>query len=283
MITTANIFMFVFLGLIVGGFLVIVFVPFTFTAEFIVSSARRNGIIHVQWLHPKIVRLIYDIQKRQVKLNILGWMRILSDKDTCGQTRAAEEPGSDRDKRSVEFNVRDAPAVDTAEERQPTAVREHKGTFRQRLSTVEKKRNGKPGADKNGNTWRKFKTIIAVFSNSRVIAKSLRWCRRTLRMCSYLVRFDHLHLHAKAGAGDPAETGKIYGWYTALNDGCFRRQNNVNVQLEPQFSGDVLEFNGSIGLRTSLARIGVPLMVGLVTFPYLSVYFVWRRLKKRIK
>ena len=102
-------------------------------------------------------------------------------------------------------------------------------------------------------------------------------------MCSRLISFDHLRLHAKAGAGDPAETGKMYGWYTALNDGCFRRQNNIDVRLEPQFSGDVFEFDGSIGLRTSLARIGIPLIVALVTFPYLTVYFVWRRLKKSSK
>jgi hypothetical protein len=116
--------------------------------------------------------------------------------------------------------------------------------------------------------------------DSNVIAKMFRWCWRTLPLCFHVVQFDHFLLHAKAGVGDPAETGKIYGWYSALRNVLLMRQRNIDVQFEPYFSGEALEIEGNIGLKTSIIRIGIPLTVALMTFPYLSVFTIWRRIKK---
>jgi hypothetical protein len=95
-----------------------------------------------------------------------------------------------------------------------------------------------------------------------------------------MIRFDHFRLHAKAGLDDPAETGKIFGLYIALNDVLFSSRKNVDVRIEPYFSGDTLEFHGSVCLRTSIARISIPVLAALMTFPYFTVLIVWWRLKK---
>jgi hypothetical protein len=42
----------------------------------------------------------------------------------------------------------------------------------------------------------------------------------------------------------------------------------------------MFEFQGNIRLRTSIARISIPVMVALMTFPYFTVLIVWWRLKK---
>ncbi len=255
MISTITVIILVVLGVAA----VVVFSSITFIAEFTGSDAGLSGSLNIQWMHPRIARLTYDIGNRRAALKIMGWTRTLRREDGDEKREAySEERVQQPDVQKHEEN-RGTP--DTSFKKQACEEPAARG---------EKKISG----------WRKITKTAALLDTQHVPARAFRWCGRVARLCFRMMRFDHFRLRAKAGAGDPAETGKLYGWYAAASQALFSRQKNVDVRFEPQFSGDVLEFEGRIGLRTSIARIGVMAGIAFITFPYYTAYRVWRRLKK---
>ena len=102
---------------------------------------------------------------------------------------------------------------------------------------------------------------------------------RLLSLSLRVVRFDHVRINVKAGIEDPAELGKMYGWFTAGNGLLFGSRKNIMLRFEPQFMRSFLACDGSIGLRTSAASVLMPVVIALCTFPWLRAFFVWRRLR----
>ncbi|MDH3262491.1 MAG: DUF2953 domain-containing protein [Paracoccaceae bacterium] len=60
------------------------------------------------------------------------------------------------------------------------------------------------------------------------------------------IRFDHLHVEAEYGLGDPADTGQLFGWLTALAQVACRP--GVSLALRPDFGRAVLagEFDAAV-------------------------------------
>jgi hypothetical protein len=278
--------------IIVGGVLiaalVVAFAPFTFISEFVFSGSRRSGNLHLQWIHPRIAQLTYDMGERCAVLKVLRWKRVLSggvSEDTGPQGTASEQHTVEEQSRKIEPSAeRPGPKEYAGTSHEGSSVRDKGGVSGNNRTKqgpgYSAPKSKKKRAGLKSGIWQKVKKTLAVLRDGRVVPKSLRWCALLLRLCLRLLKFDHLRLKAKAGVADPAETGKIYGWYTAINNTLLLRRKNVDVRFEPCFSGEVLELEGSIGVRTSVARVGVPLVIALLTFPYLTVYFTWRRLKK---
>lgn len=258
----------IILVLIAAGALIVLVVPFTFMAEFNVSSAGQSGVMHAQWLHPWIARWKYDIEQRRSEIRVLGWTRVFQDKGTA-ETKAEESPVPHLDK----------PVTDVAQPAGFTVENE----YRKETGLEEKPRIDTKPVDPEVSGWQKVKNIYSILrdlDNKKVFAKALCWCRRLFLLCFKIVSFHRFRLHTKAGAGDPAETGKIYGYYVALERSCFSLHQNVDVSFSPEFTGDMFACDGGISFRTSFIRVLLPLLVALVTFPYLTAYFVWRRFKK---
>jgi hypothetical protein len=130
------------------------------------------------------------------------------------------------------------------------------------------------------SSWKSLRRMLSILNNRAWYSRVFHWGVRALRLLFRMIRFDHFRLNATAGMDDPAETGKIYGWYTALYGSLLAQRKNIDVRLEPRFSEAVLEVNGSIGFTTSIYRVVAPVIVALVTFPYLRTWLVWRRFKK---
>ncbi len=80
--------------------------------------------------------------------------------------------------------------------------------------------------------------------------------------------------------GDPAETGKLYGWFVALRGAVAGRGSQIDIRFEPFFDGELFEMEGSIALTTSPARLLAALVIAFVMFPWLPLYGAWRKLKK---
>jgi hypothetical protein len=252
--------------------LVMVFSPLILFANFTISDTGRNAKAHLLWLHPKLLRLTYDMIGKRTEVKILGW----NFSPAVEETPKKRKTDSETAERFIEPVSRGNHTAETLE-RQKTAAREN-GSLRS-TEDLEHPKLGK-ALNYRSITWRKVRTIIILLHRQRVAGKMVRWCGWTLQACFKMIRFDHFRLHAKAGLDDPAETGKIFGLYIALNDVLFSSRKNVDVRIEPYFSGDTLEFHGSVCLRTSIARISIPVLAALMTFPYFTVLIVWWRLKK---
>jgi hypothetical protein len=280
MTTTAILFF--ILCLIAGGTLIFALAPLTFTAEIEISAEGHSGVMHAQWLHPWIVQWKYYVEQRRSEVMVLGKTRMFPDKDRL-ETKPEKTPVPDRNKRVpvAELPVGTAGIASCKELLIEEDLRIEKKQEKTYQST-ETADTDKP-SDPRGSGWHKVRHVYSILhdvNNRRAFAKALRWCRRTLGLFFKMIRFYRFRLHAKAGTGDPAETGKIYGYYTALDKFIFSRHQNVDVRLTPEFSIETFECCGSIAVRTSFARVLLPLLTALVTFPYLAAYFVWRRLKK---
>jgi hypothetical protein len=111
--------------------------------------------------------------------------------------------------------------------------------------------------------------------------KIFRWLGRTV---SPLFRFFILHrirIHVRASLPEPSATGKLYGYWIGVSralsiDKIKRRE----IVFEPAFNEECLEINGLVQIRTSLLRFVVPVILMVVTFPYVSTFIVWRASKR---
>lgn len=137
----------------------------------------------------------------------------------------------------------------------------------------------------------KFRDILEIFTNSkyvfflrekRAIGKIWDWlCRVTIKILN-IVSFRRVSLKVKGGVEDPVVLGKIYGYIEA-----FRYGLNLNKKMEleftPVFMQNYLECSGRVLFVGNLWRFILPFIVAVVTFPYLSMFFVWLRYKKFTK
>ena len=131
---------------------------------------------------------------------------------------------------------------------------------------------------------------IAKLKNNRVVfllwqrswrAKILRWFTRSLVRFFRIAGLDHLAVRIRANLENPALTGKAFGYVEGLRRALSGGRSNVSVRFEPVFDRECMEGEGSVGLRTSIVRLLAPVIVAVFTFPYVSTFLVWRRLKKR--
>jgi hypothetical protein len=77
MISTTTAIAFIILVLSAAAVLVI-FVPVVFASKFSFSDARLNCILNMQWMHPCILNVTYNLETRRTELNILGLKRALT-------------------------------------------------------------------------------------------------------------------------------------------------------------------------------------------------------------
>ena len=265
-------------GIIAGLLLIVAVAPVTFSAYFTVTTTRQKGLLHAQWLHPAVARVEYDPEQGRVEIGILGWSRLFSGARTAGIQAEAQFSPQDTAMNPVEASApethllphaKKGGAADDTKEAPPSGS----------SASAEK-----TDLRKSAAVWQKVKRFVSFLKdrrNQRVAAKTLRWCRRTVRLFFSAVSLHWLRLYGKIGTDDPAETGTIFGCYTALDRGCFSLHKNVDVRFTPIFSGDLFECDGTVALRTSGVRMAFLLFAAVVTFPYLTAYFVWRRVKEK--
>lgn len=129
----------------------------------------------------------------------------------------------------------------------------------------------------------KWKQVIQFSLNQRKIArKAMKWLGRVIGKLLKVVRMDLVSLYLRAGFDDPAFTGSLHGFYTGIIHGLdINQYKHIKLDFEPLFNDeDIIEFEGSISIRTSLARLLWPVVVALFTFPYISALILWLRIRK---
>jgi hypothetical protein len=82
---------------------------------------------------------------------------------------------------------------------------------------------------------------------------------RLLRSLRRGVRVRRLHLRARVGLGDPAETGLLVGWAAPLL-AVVRAPPALDLRLEPDFAREVLEGEARGELRTFPLLVLPPLL-----------------------
>jgi hypothetical protein len=276
--------------------LVVLFVPFRFSTEFALSTDTGSGAFLAHWIHPRIFGIRYDFERNLTELTIFGWRLKTKARDADVNDKSAEQAASAKETGAVKKDpvltkpapVKPAPVEPARQTIQP-AIPVAEVPPKSSASTVS---DDKPGAPRQSIRsrfaqfrkrmsfhWRRLQTSWRILQRYQMASRALRWCLRLLSLSARSVRLDHVRINVKAGLKDPADLGKIYGWYAAGNRLLFGGRKNIMLGFEPQFMRNSLALNGSVGLQTSVARVLMPLVIGLLTFPWLRAFFVWRRLK----
>jgi hypothetical protein len=265
--------------------LFVLLMPFRIVTEFAVSTETRSGALLLSWIHPRIVGVHYDFADELAELTVFG-KRVKTfarETDALEKSRKSADtrssPGRVKKEHSPEDPVRQSakpagPAASPSPEPSSSAGDNQPASpepttwsrfaqFRMRMFSY----------------WRKLRATWRILHRHHMASRAFQWCMRLLSACFRVVRFDHVHINVQAGIEDPAELGKIYGWYAAGSRLLFGGRKNIALRFEPQFMQNRLAFDGSVGLRTSAARVLMPVVVALITFPWLRAFLVWRRLK----
>ena len=132
----------------------------------------------------------------------------------------------------------------------------------------------------------KWKQIVQFSLDQRKIAiKAMKWLGRVIGKFLRVVKIGQLSMYLKAGFEDPAFTGSLHGFYTGIIHGIdIGQYKHIKLDFEPLFNDeDIIEFEGSLSVRTSLARLLWPVLVALLTFPYVSALILWLRIRKMKK
>ena len=114
---------------------------------------------------------------------------------------------------------------------------------------------------KSGGFYRYFK-------DKALRKKVFKWLGRVWKYAITTIRFDKLKLRATAGLKDPAQTGKMYGYFIATKDALALRNKHVNMELEPVFTEERLEAEIEFSCKTSIAIITSNALMLALTFPY---------------
>ncbi|HMD69105.1 MAG TPA: hypothetical protein VKF42_09530, partial [Chitinivibrionales bacterium] len=224
------------------------------------------------WLHPRVVRCILDIRKGAPEVFAFG-LRVSTPKkiDGTGQGAAAEE----EKKNAAAVSVESAAA---AHGREPGPQHSNKETAAPEKSSAEPR--GKKTAP-----WivraKRVKQLWVFAGDASFRGKVLRWVLRTLRLLLRTCSIARVRVAAKAGFDDPAKTGLLYGWYTgATRMLSAPGPRRVELRCEPVFTEATFEANAEAKLATSVARLLVPLVAAMSTFPYLHAYVLYRRARR---
>jgi hypothetical protein len=272
------------------GAVIIMVAPFVLTMEFSTARDFRTGVLLFQWIHPMVALVKYRQGDGATEFRVFGRTVTMAHgrKRPDGRSGSGKEPpgtmpgpGADEiaEKRQVEKPDRRGPFAKSGGTGAEPPVSPETGPQDESPDAATPADRPAP----NRLTWTALRKTIAVLRQGHGGAKIFRWFVRLLALSTRIIRFDHLRLHARVGLEDPAVTGRLYGYFVAVNAALFGDRKNMDVRLDPRFMSNVLELEGSVGLKSSIAAVVTPLFVALITFPYVTVFFVWRRLKKVYK
>ncbi len=280
--------------------------PFRFVFSFSVEDSGFEGSAVFSFLHPFVFSGRFDIGSGQFKMKILdrsiGKNNIPSYHDSGGRPDDAVDK-SDEDE---ELSLADGSAFT---ENVSFDRRENgeivSGTFQKKEESVMPQVSPRfsPASDRSNESEKKSDESIPhekeekqkwyerlqrnrwlfFIRNGSWRRKFIRWIGRVLRSLLQVVRLDGLRLSVRAGTEEPFITGILAGIYNAALHGLSLKEP-YSVSFEPVFMTNCFACSGAVIMRTSLARLLMPVVVAISTFPmFHTIRLAWRyhRLNKK--
>lgn len=269
------------------------FIPFYFGADFSWFKTDKQGNLFFWFLNPSFFLLRYNIRLKKLIVKFAG-LKITKRQESVKEEEfkatpqkphretVSERTGKVRgtetgsQKEPVESKIKDG-GLETEEIEETHEIKEKKGEEKE--NRISQEAAGK-SEEKSPDLLTRLKKNKFLFflKEKKLVGKILKWISRITKKILIIFSFKRLHIETKAGVEDPALLGKIYGYIEAVKYGL-NSGKNFRLEFTPVFMQNYLECRGSVSLRSSLWRLLLPMIIAVVSFPYLSTLVVWLRYK----
>jgi hypothetical protein len=305
-------------GLFVFALIVIAVSPFHFSSDASIKSGHATFNFLFYWLHPALLKVRYAHDEKNVETIIFSRFKFMQKageeapaegRQKGGSAAERQKPPEEKPSDMPETEAADAepaekPAGQDSEEtpgkhmprgedsaekpHTPDAKSENEASpqAREPEAGTDEKKQEKPSAGEPRKSIRqqlRENKYVFVLRQKRLRNKALSCAGNVARSTLGVISFERFQLRLRSGTDNPIAPGMAYGYFIAVRNAlALHQRKDITLEFEPVFSKeDVLECEGALGVKTTIARAMYPLLVLLVTFPYLSAFVTWRRMKKK--
>jgi hypothetical protein len=288
-------------GLLLGVVIIIVVSPIGAGGEVRSEESEIEGAFSLYFLHPRVVTAYYSFIEQHFEIVLFSRFRFSfsepqqppshEETPSSGTISASGEqqvhdlsPGSGKDSHTAESeHTEDAELSEDDREDLASTVGgiEYPG-----VGEDEKDREDVEEDRAKQSLWNRLRTnpVLFVLRQKRWREKVFRWIVTLISRLLHFISFDTLYIRIRFGLPDPSLTGKVYGYWEGVKYGLIPSPNaSFAMNLIPSFTDECFDFHARIAFHTAVSRIVIPVGSAIVTFPYLSTFLLWRRLKRRVK
>ncbi|HUI92290.1 MAG TPA: DUF2953 domain-containing protein [Chitinivibrionales bacterium] len=249
---------------------IILFPPITIACSGSVKeSSAAVAEVSGWWLHPKLLRCVFDFRKKAIIVLLLGRFRIFSsDSRKPPEEKEPPEPHPKMEEKKPSVSHEEKPRSIVQEHPHGEKIEEEEGAA---------EKGKRPFSDK----LIPLKKAWVFLGDSSFRYKVLRWLLKLFLSLVGAVSFRIVSARVKAGLFDPALTGKAYGYFTGLRYALITEKSSCKeILFEPVFNDEPFSAEGGVALSSSMARLCLPIVFAVLTFPYLHAFILYRRSKK---
>jgi hypothetical protein len=284
----------IFLAIVICGALVFasfLFAPLTLSLSGSFKESARHFTSYVSWFHPAVFRCDVNGRKRSFSIIVFGRFKLFSSEndETPGPvpgTRLRPEKHEKVEKPSIPSRQQ-KPFEHVLKDPGPHAAECAEDTRTEGPSGKKKHDDPAKGFAKEKKNVFGFMHSLPV-KRARVIFSAASWRRKIFHwLIASIARFFHIvsvsrfKLYVKLGLSDPSATGQAYGFFVGAKN-ALAESGTVRMEIlfEPVFNEEVAEADGTIEISSSLARLCLPIVLAVATFPFLHTLMVYLRLKR---
>jgi hypothetical protein len=282
------------------AFSILLFSPLRLSFAGSFTEQERGFELFFSWLHPSVLRCVLDGNKRSYSIIVLGRFRLFSsEEDQIPETASVMGTGG-TERVPHDGPVMEKPAPpgkgeETHDHVSKGPTEQEKPRRKQKRESVDKDKKEKDDGDSGREAGGLFgflrrprvRKVMVFLRDAWWRDKIIRWLKASIVRFFHIVSVTRFRLHVKLGLSDPCQVGRAYGYYIAVKNalmdtGTRARNSRKEISFEPVFNQEIADADGSIEISSSVARICLPVVLAVVTFPYfhtLILYFRTRRIK----
>jgi hypothetical protein len=269
------------LGVMILCLLLAGLLPLIFSGYGRFENEHRSFNARFGWLPLVTVSIAYGDTGRWATLSIAGFKRTLgkrNDAAPSGQSATADAPGPPLPDSHPKTNGTTYAKAESAgaQERATAATKESSGTG---AAPSEMNDADTPPRSRitgfieqiTRNRW------FRLAGNGVLRGKIIGWTKNFIARILRSVTVSKVEIRVQAGLDNFDETGRVAGYLAAAQHALqIGLRKPWLLRFEPVFNRDGFEADAAVECRTSLIRLAWPLVMALLTFPYLSAWYGWR-------
>jgi hypothetical protein len=273
---------------------IILLAPITASCSGAIRESSASGEILGWWLHPKVLRCVFDVKKKAVFVFALGNFRLFSSE--ARENPEEKGPVAPPEKLAGDEKKEPGPVPQRQEQQERASISSRELPHRtpedlpkaekHEEPPEEKKHSDAEGAaEKEKPSFSEklvpLKKALVFLRDSSFRAKILRWLGRTVKAIFRTISIKKVTARVKAGLFDPSLTGAAYGYFIGFKNMISTGESSRSeILFEPVFDDEPFSAEGGIEISSSIARLCLPVIFAVLTFPYLHAYILYRRTKK---